>query len=101
MVLVNRSISRTCLQCVDEGMQSYSGTVWVLPRGRTLSSTSNPSPEELQLLNGMLVLLHPMQLLVDGNNAYSVACLVTSAPAPFNYEDIEVFSSSMSATQYT
>ena len=40
--LVNRSISRTCLRCVDGNMMTDSTSVWDTPDGRVAAS-SNPA----------------------------------------------------------
>ena len=87
--LVNRSISRTCLRCVDGNMMSDSSTVWDTPNG-TVRASSNPAPGLFELVDGVLVLLDPMQLLEDGDNSYEVAC----QGGTFEYNRIEIYSSS-------
>ena len=87
--LVNRSISRTCLRCVDGNMMTDSSTLWDTPGG-TVSPTGNPAPDQLELVDGVLVLLDPMQLLEDGDNSYEVVCTAGT----FEYNRIEIYSSS-------
>ena len=87
--LVNRSISRTCLRCVDGNMMTDSSTLWATPNG-TVSPTGNPAPELFELVDGVLVLLDPMQLLEDGDNSYEVTCTAGT----FEYNRIEIYSSS-------
>ena len=91
-VLVNRSSSRTCLQCVDSNMMPDSNTIWILPDGGLLTDSSNPAPGLVELVDGVLVLLDPMQLLEDGDNAYQVDC--HTGQTGFGYEDIDIYSSS-------
>ena len=88
--LVNRSISRTCLRCVDGSMMSSSSTQWDTPNGRVAAS-SNPAPDQFELVDGVLVLLDPMQLLEDGDNSYEVSC---TDGVTFEYNRIEIYSSS-------
>ena len=57
--LVNRSISRTCLRCVDGNMMSDSSTLWDTPDGVVLAGT-NPAPDQFELVDGVLVLLDPI-----------------------------------------
>ena len=71
--LVNRSISRTCLRCVDGNMMADSSTLWDTPYG-VVSQIANTAPELFELVDGVLVLLDPMQLLEDGDNSYEVTC---------------------------
>ena len=66
-------------------------TVWRLPGGGVLTSTVNPALDEVELQDGMLVLLNPMQLLMDGGDSYDVACAVSTQTI---YGDIQLFSSS-------
>ena len=87
--LVNRSISRTCLRCVDGNMMTDSSTLWDTPGG-TVSPTGNPAPDQLELVDGVLVLLDSMQLLEDGDNSYEVTCIGVT----FEYSRIEIYSSS-------
>ena len=87
--LVNRSISRTCLRCVDGNMMSSSSTVWDTLDG-TVSPIANTAPELFELVDGVLVLLDPMQLLEDGDNSYEVTCTA----GIFEHNRIEIYSSS-------
>ena len=87
--LVNRSISRTCLRCVDGNMMSDSSTVWDILNG-IVSTSSNPAPDQFELVDGVLVLLDSMQLLEDGDNSYEVTCIGVT----FEYSRIEIYSSS-------
>ena len=85
VVLVNTSISRFCLQCVDGSMVSDPNTVWAIDRDAVTDST--PGVEEVA---GVLVLLDPMQLLMDGD----VTLDCTGVSNDVHYIDIQVFSSS-------
>ena len=87
--LVNRSISRTCLRCVDGNMVTDSSTLWDTPDG-VISPNGNPAPELFELVDGVLVLLDPMQLLEDGDNSYEVICTAGT----FEYRRIEIYSTS-------
>ena len=87
--LVNRSISRTCLRCVDGNMMADSSTLWDTPDG-TVRASSNPAPGLFELVDGVLVLLDPMQLLEDGDDSYEVGCTTGT----FDYSRIEIYSSS-------
>ena len=84
VVLVNTSISRSCLQCVDGSMVFDSATtVWMINWDTV--SYSTPGVEEVA---GVLVLLDPMQLLMDGGVTLECVGIYVE------YTNIQVFSSS-------
>ena len=81
-VLVNTSISRFCLQCVDGNMVfDPNNTIWEINRATVIDST--PGVDEVA---GVLVLVDPMQLLMDGG--------VTLECSDIIEYNIQVFSSS-------
>ena len=73
-VFVNRSISRTCIQCVDN-MTILPTAIWIINNREVISPSENPIPSEVELENGVLVLLNPMDLITDGaSNRYTLQC---------------------------
>ena len=84
-VLVNTSISRFCLQCVDGNMVFDPNTVWGINGDTVIDSTPG-----VEVVAGVLVLLDPMQLLMDGD--VTLECTGVSNDAA--YTNIQVFSSS-------
>ena len=75
-VFVNRSISRTCIQCVDGNMTILSTATWIINNREFISPSENPIPSEVELENGVLVLLNPMDLITDGaSNRYTLQCV--------------------------
>jgi hypothetical protein len=88
-LLVNTSISPYCLQCLDNNMMPHSDTIW-LGSGQTTVIT--PIPGVVDVVNGVLVLLDPMELIMDGQSGgYTVECQGLSL---FFYQNIELFSTS-------
>ena len=84
-LLVNRSISHLCFRCLSDDV-SHSTTAWV--SGGNLIEDSTPGVE---VVNGVLVLLNPMTLFMDGqSNAYEVECEHTGVQ---RLTDIEIVSS--------
>ena len=88
-LLVDTSISPYCLQCLDGSGVALPDTVWFLPHGRIVTPTS-----DVEVVNGVFVLLDPMTLIRPGRPGYRVTC----QDNPLRYEDIELFSTSK--TQY-
>ena len=88
-LLVDTSISPYCLQCLDGSGVALPDTVWFLPDGRIVTPTS-----DVEVVNGVLVLLGPMALIRPGRRGYAVICL----GGALRYEDIDLFSTSK--TQY-
>ena len=88
-LLVDTSISPYCLQCLDGSGKALPDTVWFLADGRIVTPTS-----DVEVVNGVLVLLNPMTLIRPGRGSYSVTC----QGGALRYEDIELFSTSK--TQY-
>ena len=87
IVLVNRSISHLCFQCLYDGV-SYNTTIWTVKGVFVSDDTSAPGVE---VVNGVLVLLNPMTLFMDGqSNGYEVDCEVTDIQ---RLTDIEIVSS--------
>ena len=84
VVLVNTSISRFCLQCVNGSMVFASDTLWII--NGDIVTDPTPAPEVVQVA-GVLVLLDPMQLLMDALECNDVVNGV-------DYINIQVFSSS-------
>jgi hypothetical protein len=88
-LLVNTSISPYCLQCLDNNMMPHSDTIW-LGSGQTTVIT--PIPGVVDVVNGVLVLLDPMVLIMDGQSgSYTLTCQSGSL---FLYWNIELFSTS-------
>ena len=74
-VFVNRSIRRTCIQCVDDNMTILSTATWIINNRELISPSENTVPSEVELENGVLVLLNPMDLITDGaSNRYTLQC---------------------------
>ena len=88
-LLVDRSVSPYCLQCVDGSGMAHPDTQWILDDGTLLIlvTANSPSPTA-EVVDGVLILLDLMTLLRDGHTGYLVQCT-----QPFNY-DITLFSSS-------
>ena len=75
-VFVNRSISRTCIQCVDDNMTILSTATWIINNRDVISPSENPIPSEVELENGVLVLLNRMDLITEGpSNRYKLQCV--------------------------
>ena len=64
-LLVDTSISPYCLQCLDGSGVTLPDTVWSLPDGRRVTPTS-----DVEVVNGVLVLLDPMTLIRPGRGGY-------------------------------
>ena len=60
-LLVDTSISPYCLQCLDGSGVALPDTVWFLPDGRIVTTTS-----DVEVVNGVLVLLDPMAIIRPG-----------------------------------
>ena len=88
-LLVDTGISPYCLQCLDGSGVALPDTVWFRLDGRIVTPTS-----DVEVVNGVLVLLHPMALIRPGRSSYTVTCQSGS----LRYGDIELFSTSK--TQY-
>jgi hypothetical protein len=88
-LLVNTSISPYCLQCLDNNMMSDPDTIW---SDYGQSTVITPIPGVVDVVNGVLVLLAPMALIMDGQSgSYTVQCLEEGL---FFYQNIELFSTS-------
>ena len=85
-LLVNTSISPYCLQCLDTNMVSHSDTQWAVPGRGDVAI-----PGVAEVVNGVLVLLDPMALIMDGQSGYTVQC---ASGVLFSYFNIELFSTS-------
>ena len=89
-VFVNRSISRTCIQCVDDSMTILSTATWIINNREVISPSENPISSEVELENGVLVLLNPMDLITDGaSNRYTLQCVGVTASG----QSVAVYSS--------
>ena len=66
-LLVDTSISPYCLQCLDGSGVALPDTVWFLPDGSIVTPTS-----DVEVVNGVLVLLDPMTLIRPGRQLHSV-----------------------------
>ena len=84
-LLVDTSISPYCLQCLDGSGVAHNDTLWFLPDGSIVTPTS-----DVEVVNGVLVLLDPMALIRPGRGGYEVICL----SGRLQYGDIELFSTS-------
>ena len=84
-LLVDTSISPYCLQCLDGSGVTLPDTVWFLPDGRRVTPTS-----DVEVVNGVLVLLDPMALIRPGRTSYSVIF----QSGPLRYDDIDLLSTS-------
>ena len=87
-LLVNTSLSPYCLQCLNGSGVALPDTVWFLPDGGNVTTTS-----DVEVVNGVLVLLDPMTLIRPGRHGYTVTC--QGDPLRYN---IALFSASK--TQY-
>ena len=92
-LLVDRSVSPYCLQCVNESGMAHPDTQWILNDG-TLVTASSPAPTA-NVVDGVLVLLDLMTLLRDGHTGYIVYCT-----QPFDYGIILYSSSKAPWIQY-
>ena len=79
-------------------MMPDSDTTWSFSNGGFLTGSYNPAPGLVEWVDGMLVLLDPMQLLEDGDNAYEVDCTIGIA---VEYQDINIYSSSKPLLKYS
>ena len=85
-LLVDTNISPYCLQCLDERDVALPDTAWSYD-GKNITSTS-----DVEVVNGVLVLLDPMGLIRPGRRSYTVTC--QGGPLRYVYEDIDLFSTS-------
>ena len=88
-LLVDTSISPYCLQCLDGSGVAHNDTLWFRYDGRGVTPTS-----DVEVVNGVLVLLDPMALIRPGRRGYEVIC----QSGRLRYGDIELFSTSKSST---
>ena len=56
-------------------MTILSTATWIINNREFISPSENPIPSEVELENGVLVLLNPMDLITDGaSNRYTLQC---------------------------
>ena len=84
-LLVDTSISPYCLQCLDGSGVALPDTVWFFLDGRIVTPTS-----DVEVVNGVLVLLDPMALIRPGRGGYTVGC----QSGPLRHDDIDLLSTS-------
>ena len=86
-LLVDTSISPYCLQCLDGSGMGDTDAVW-FERGGVTSDL----PSDVEVVNGVLVLLDPMGLIRPGRRGYTVTCQ-SGVGGSFRY-DIKLLSTS-------
>ena len=90
-LLVDTSISPYCLQCLDGSGVALPDTVWSHD-----ASIVTPT-SDVEVVNGVLVLLDLMALIRPGRRGYTVTC----QSGPLRYDDIQLFSTSKTKGLYT
>ena len=90
-VAVNRTRPNLCLRCVMGGTAS-SNVQWIVD-GTVLSPGGSGLGGNLMNVGGVLVIVDPSTLIMDGTRPYEIGQCLSSNPV-FQWEQTELFSSS-------